>query len=544
MKPEHEEHRPLWQRAAWGAYIVLLLSISALRIVDTYPVLSHTYDEPAHLAAGMELLDRGTYTYEEQHPPLARVAAALGPYLLGARSHGEDNIFGEGKAILYASGDYLRTLSAARLGTLPFFLLLVAVTWIWAWLEFGAIHALISALLLVSLTTVLAHAGLATTDVPLAAGATAALFAFVLWLERPNGWRGAAFGAAVALAITTKFSALVFLPACFLSIVVLRWWCERRRWTPLRIARHSPVGLLAGAAAFGLIVWAAYGFSADLLQPYRKLWAGVQAVAEHNALGHPAFFWGEIRYDGWWLFFPVALLVKTPLPFLLLSGYGTIVLLREHRHEWRHLVPLLSAVAILLVAMPSRLDLGVRYVLPFYPMMTLVAGFGAAHLLALRSRAARAVSVALVIGEVVISTGAHPDYLPYFNVFAADKPERLLVDSDMDWGQDVNRVAAELRARGVRQVTAALQGDADLSQHGFPSYKDLDYHEPTGGWIVISVTQFAFGTSAPPFDGFRGLEAFEPVAMIGKTVLLYYIDPLGARDWRERNSAGPTSPSP
>jgi Dolichyl-phosphate-mannose-protein mannosyltransferase len=520
--------RPVWRRAVWGAYIILLLSISVFRIVDTYPVLSHTNDEPAHLAAGMELLDRGKYTYEQQHPPLARIAAAFGPYLLGARSQGEGDIFGEGLAILYASTDYERILSAARLGTLPFFLLLVAVTSIWAWLEFGAVHAAISALLLVSLPTILAHAGLATTDLPLTAGVTAALFAFVMWLERPNGWRGAAFGASVALAITAKFSALVFLPACFLSIVALRWWCERGRWTPRQLAAQNPVGLLTGVVGFGLIVWAVYGCPADLLQPYRNLWAGIQEVAQHNAAGHPSFFWGEVRDDGWWLFFPVALLLKTPLPFLLLSGYGTIVLLREHRHEWRHLVPLVSAAAILLVAMSSHLNLGVRYVLPFYPLMALVAGFGAVRLLAWRSLAVRAVLAVLLIGQIVASADAHPDYLPYFNVFAGRTPERLLVDSDMDWGQDVNRVAAELRARDISQVAAAIQGNADLSRHGFPPYTYLDHNQPTTGWIVISATQFAFGTGAPPFDGYRWLEAFEPVAMIGKTVRLYHVEPLGA----------------
>ncbi len=527
------------QRVTWGAYIILLLSISAFRIVDTYPALSHTYDEPAHLAAGIELLDRGTYTYEVQHPPLARIAVALGPYLLGARSHGEDDIFGEGKAILYSSGDYLRTLSAARLGVLPFFLLLVGVTWTWAWLEFGAIHAAISALLLVSVPTILAHAGLATTDLPLTAGVTAALFAFVLWLERPNGWRSAAVGAAVAVAITTKLSALVFLPVCFLSIVALRWWCERGRWTPLQVVKYNPEGLLAGVAAFFLIVWAAYGCSADQLQPYRQLWDGVQVVARHNTLGHPSFFWGEIRYEGWWLFFPVALLLKTPVPFLLLSSYGTIVLLRDHRHEWRHLVPLISAAAILLAAMSSHINLGVRYVLPFYSMMALTAGFGAVRLLMWRSLAARTVLVVLLMGQVAISAAAHPDYIPYFNFLAGREPERMLVDSDMDWGQDVNRVAAELRVRGVRHVAVALQGSADLSQHGFPSFNDLEYDEPTTGWIVISATQFAFGTSAPPFDGYRWLQAFEPVAMISKTARLYYIDPVA-----RRSEIAPDPPAP
>jgi hypothetical protein len=70
----------------------------------------------------MELLDRGAFTYEQQHPPLARLAVALGPYLLGARSHGASYITDEGLAILYTSGDYLQTLRAARLGVLPFFI--------------------------------------------------------------------------------------------------------------------------------------------------------------------------------------------------------------------------------------------------------------------------------------------------------------------------------------------------------------------------------------------------------------------------------------
>jgi hypothetical protein len=160
--------------------------------------------------------------------------------------------------------------------------------------------------------------------------------------------------------------------------------------------------------------------------------------------------------------------------------------------------------------------------------MALVAGFGAVRLLAWRSLAVRAVLAVLLIGQIVASADAHPDYLPYFNVFAGRTPERLLVDSDMDWGQDVNRVAAELRARDISQVAAAIQGNADLSRHGFPPYTYLDHNQPTTGWIVISATQFAFGTGAPPFDGYRWLEALEPVAMIGKTVRLYHVEPLGA----------------
>jgi hypothetical protein len=89
----------------------------------------------------------------------------------------------------------------------------------------------------------------------------------------------------------------------------------------------------------------------------------------------------------------------------------------------------------------------------------------------------------------------------------------------------VNRVATELRARGIGGVFAALQGNPDLSRHGFPAHGDLDWYQPATGWIVISHTQWAFGTNPPPYDGYAWLKAVDPVATIGKTVRLYYLDP-------------------
>src|SRR5438105_13698618 len=79
-------------RVGWVCYVFIIIALATVPIIGTYPEFSHTADEPAHIAAGMELLDRGTFTYEQQHPPLARLAVALGPYLLGARSHGASYI--------------------------------------------------------------------------------------------------------------------------------------------------------------------------------------------------------------------------------------------------------------------------------------------------------------------------------------------------------------------------------------------------------------------------------------------------------------------
>ena len=247
-------------------------------------------------------------------------------------------------------------------------------------------------------------------------------------------------------------------------------------------------------------------------------------VLEHNAKGHVSFFCGLASFSGKWLFFPTVLAVKTPLPFLCLFGIAAFVILRDHRQDWRYLAPLASAAALLGIAMLSHLNLGSRYLLPLYPLTAIIAGSGAAYLL--RTRAWGSVLVGgLLIGQVSASAGASPDYLAYFNPLAGAHPEKLLVDSDLDWGQDVNRVATELRARGIGRVFAALQGNADLSRHGFPAHGDLDWYQPATGWIVISLTQWAFGTNPPPYDGYAWLKAVDPVATIGKTVRLYYLYP-------------------
>src|SRR6266851_6791564 len=238
-----------WWRVGWVFYIFVILALGTLPIIGTYLVFSHTFDEPAHIAAGMELLDRGTFTYEQQHPPLARLAVAVGPYVLGARSHGASYLGDEGLAILYTSSEYLHTLSAARLGVLPFFLALVSFTWSGAHREFGTAAGAAAALILVTTPPLLAHAGLATTDVPVAAACVSALFAFVLWLEYPNAWRSAIVGAAAALAITAKLSAMAFLPVCFVAALALRWRSERGRWSPLSLVQNASSTLTAGVVA-------------------------------------------------------------------------------------------------------------------------------------------------------------------------------------------------------------------------------------------------------------------------------------------------------
>src|SRR5690242_13004853 len=212
--------------------VLALIVIATVRIVATYNVFSSVFDEPAHVACGMEWLDKGVYRWEPQHPPLARIAGALGPYLLGIRSQGTANVdyasmFNEGVAILYHDHRYDRNLAAARAGILPFFWVACLVVYWWGRRYFNEAVAVAAVFLFTFLEPVLAHAGLATTDMALTAFLGAAFLTGVIWIERPSAATGAMFGAAAGLAVASKFSALPYFPAAAALGLAFYWYSAR-----------------------------------------------------------------------------------------------------------------------------------------------------------------------------------------------------------------------------------------------------------------------------------------------------------------------------
>src|SRR5579884_2307179 len=204
------------------AILVLLVLIAAIRIAGTYRVLSQVDDEGYHIACGMEWLDKGTYTYEMQHPPLTRVVAALGPYLLGGHSYGLPHPVPEGNAILNAGGQYFRNLTAARIGNLIFLLIACAALAWWGWWKYGPLTGVLSVFLFTALPPILGHAGVATTDMGCTAAVIVGLALFVRWLDRPTRWGVLLLGAALGFAVLSKFSAPYFLAACIIPAIMLQ----------------------------------------------------------------------------------------------------------------------------------------------------------------------------------------------------------------------------------------------------------------------------------------------------------------------------------
>jgi hypothetical protein len=598
-------------RTAVRALILIILAASVLA-AGAWRVYSNTWDEPEHLAAGIELLDRGKYEYDTEHPPLARIFLAIGPWLAGAHSYGTPPPEGtpEGLHILYSKGAYWRDLTLARFGMLPFLALLLFSTWLWARRLLpseGA--ALLAVVLLVSVPPVLGHAALASLDVPAAATTLLALYYLQRWIVSST-WRDAAlFGLTAGVAVVTKFSGVPFLTIALAVLGIAHlavagrpapgasrgaWGSAWRsaRGSAWRSAWRTRLGGLALAALAALVpVWLVYGPRVSdptgvalrfnwavsyLLQQHglarafgvllshiwlprelKDLVNGIVAVEAHNDTGHLSFLLGEVRSTGWWYFYLVALVVKTPIPLLVAGPTGMVWLAEsgwKRRDSWA-LAPLVVVVAILVFASAvSHINIGIRHILIVYPFFAL----GSAYFTVRVWRWLRSLSVvpgagdqgadAIDLSAIVKQTPnyprkypinlpvigmaallaaliwqlsplwrAYPDYLPWFNEAVAH-PERVLVDSDLDWGQDLHRLTVRVAQLPIRHLNLAYRGTADPLREPLPPLHILAPHERVTGWVAVS----ELARSRNPSD-YAWLDAYHPVERVGKTIDLYYV---------------------
>lgn len=554
--------------------LALLILLTSGLAASTWRVYSNTWDEPEHLAAGIELLDRGRYEYDTEHPPIVRVLMALGPYLVGAHSFGTPPPDGvqEGVDILYTGGHYDLYLSLARLGTLPFLPVLLVTLWLWARrLTASEGEALLAVLLLATVPPVLGHAALATLDVAAAATVLLALYALQSWLESPH-WRNAAFfGITTGLAVGSKFSAIPFLVLGFVVLAGahgLLWWRRQQarrapdRPSPTETLNRRALGFALVLIAAAVPLFLAYGMrtSGGTTLPHRfdlavgfllqehgvshlagvllghvwlPFWAkgvieGVIAIKAHNDSGHLSFLLGQLRVTGWWYFYLVALAAKTPLPLLATGPIGMAVLAREGWHArdaWRLAPALLFLTVLVFSSCFSHINIGIRHVLVLYPFMAL----GGAHAVALAWRFLRKLTIrplaivgsAFLVGlvgwQVSGLWSAYPDYLPYFNE-AVTHPERVLVDSDLDWGQDLRRLEQRAAAIRIPKLNLAYRGTADLAREPLPPFVVMPPWKPVTGWVAIS----ALAKEHNP-KGYAWLDAYKPMERVGKAINLYYI---------------------
>jgi len=518
-----------------SALVALLLTlIATIRIAATYPVFSHTSDEPAHIACGMEWLSKGIYRYEAQHPPLTRVMAALGPYLDGARSTGNEDLMTEGVLILHGQkGEtYERRLALSRMGILPLFWVASFAVFLIGRRAIGPAGAVLSVFTFSMLPLVLAHSGLATTDMGATAFFAMSVFCLLALLQKPEMKRAIFLGVSLAGMILSKFSTLAFLPAALMVSAYLYWRRNRNSNAPAAAAlRAAAVPLLCSGCIAFLLVWAGYRFSfgpapyVPFRTPFPELFAGLKQVADHNSRGHLSYFLETRSMFGSWLYFPVLIAVKTPLAVLALAAVS-VRFWGGRSNGWPRWMTWTVMFGVLAVAMAANINIGLRHVLPLMPFLSVAAAAGGLALLEgpFRSRLARDGGIACLVLLASSSLLAHPDYLPYFNLLAGGHPEKIAVDSDLDWGQDIKRLGHRLRELGAKHVVYTPLIISELDLFGFPPRLAIDPVQPLPGYNAVSLTQLKLDRLYLPEDQ-PALqpwpERVAPTEVVGKTILLY-----------------------
>ncbi len=514
------------ERAIVAALLALHLGIVVWGVARN----SVMFDENFHLPAGIAIVARRDFSVSVAQPPLVKTACALAALAAGARvppAHAlpPNAEYAAGEDFQHANRDrYVRVFTAARLVVAALSGLLGLLVWRWARRLYGPHGAALALAAYAFSPEALAHAGVVGMDLATALGFTASLYAF--WrFARGGAWGWLACTAlALGLSLLTRFSAVQLAPA-FLALAALgaargRLRSPGRVWLGLALLPFTSLLMLNAGYLFqtSLAPLSSWHFRSDSFQSLARAWpalrlplpdpciAGFDYISSLQAQGAlRTFLLGRVSEHSHWYYMPFALLIKWPLGFLGLLGAraafdvwlgrgATRDRIARPRRAWHERFLLIPAAVLLIVAMFfAHLDVGIRYLLPIVPLLCVWIGGLLAH--PARVAAARraplrrwrrfALALALLMAAETLS--AAPYELSFFNRLAGAHPDRLINDSNVDWGQGLIALRDELRRRGIDHIQLVYHGTTDPALYG------IDYEAYLGGvpspdsdWLAVS----------------------------------------------------------
>jgi hypothetical protein len=252
--------------------------------------------------------------------------------------------------------------------------------------------------------------------------------------------------------------------------------------------------------------------------------AGLWYVLVHNKQGHPAFLMGEHSMGGWLQYFPVAFLIKTPVPLLLLIAL-TFLLYRKVNPKFTEALPrdifLLLPVAIVLgSAVMSRLNIGIRHILPIYPFLFVFVS--QIVLINWRTTVKYGAITALAVWYIVTTVAIAPDYVAYFNelIGGPRRGHHYLLDSNIDVGQDLKSLAAYLHSHNIDKIKISYFGNDSCDYRGIRC-EELSC-SPQAGLLAVSVNNLV-GLTPAQARCFTWLGGFTPIKEIGHSIFVYDI---------------------
>ena len=534
-------------RTAWSTPVMglaLLLLLFAARLTHSAGENSFTFDEPEYLGASLYLTRTGDYQFDGEllrhQPPLIYHLAKL-----PLSAFDLETVRTEPHAGHHLLRDPLVDPGRLRVvSRIPFVLIAcwgAVLCFFWAREVAGPIAGLFAAFLFSFSPSVLAHGPLVHSDMTVSVLFLQTLYAFWRWVQHPSAMGRVFCGISLGLAALAKLTAILLSGTLALLIVVML--ANRRPPGEGRLALGPDSPPLRAAWGFGvwlsihaiaiLVIWIGYGGSLVASPIEQGFFAGFPLPAylhslwfyeSANALGRPVFFLGDFSSEGWWYFFPVAFVLKEPLGLIALL-FVALVPMRVRHGGFEALVAVTFAVYLAVLMLHVRVPLGYRYALPLLPLLFVFIATRLTPLATGRSRVAMALVGLLLAAE---SLWIHPHYLAYFNVLSGGPTNgpNLMLDSNLDWGQDVTTLARELAADGNPPVWLALFAAEDPAAYGIRG-RVLEGCDPVGGMLAISANVrgglYAPGNPfASPEPGcYDWLDAFEPASRPGYSILLY-----------------------
>ncbi len=551
--------------------------------VSSYTRESATWDEPHHVATGV-LAWQGDHRIDPEHPPFLRLWAALPLTMMdGIKDQREmlDKIspedwisvgqFQYSHAFMYLMNDADALLYRARFMVVLLGVLLGCLLfgWLREWLGFWPAVAALT--LYCFEPNILANSAIVTTDLAVTCFIFGALYFLWRTTRRLSAGNMAGLTMFVVLAVVSKFSAIILAPiiVALLAIHVVRAgsWAGR---TTLPAKAGVAGGIVVWLALISwLAVWGIYGFRFEPsatagwfyhFQDDPSVVARTPGLArlvawsdQHHLLPNAfsqgflfgqakgqvrgSFLAGTTSGSGWWYYFPYAFAIKTPIAVLALLVAGLTVIGRAWRRFLDTAVFLvLPIVVYLAVAMAQNLNIGLRHILPVYPFVIAIGGAAIAWLLG-RSRRTIVAGVAVLVVLDAVEVGrTWPHTLSFFNSFVGGPANghRYLVDSNLDWGQDLKGLKVWMVGHGVDNINLAYFGSADPAYYGItdtplpgaPFFEsDRIGSARLPGYVAVSATILsgAYGTDAERrfYEPIRNLK---PVATIGYSINVYQID--------------------
>lgn len=536
--------RPVaWRRVAAYAWLLVMFGLMLSSAFQKSP----TFDEDNHLTRGLSFLRTGDPRLSLHHPPLVNSLAAI-PVALDPQAQipidsaawraGDWNTLSD--MVVWGRDEAADAMiNISRIPIMLLALILGALVFCWTNEMHGPSAALLALTLYVFDPNILAHARLNTTDLGVTLFVFVAGYAVWRWQRRPPRLRSTLLtGFLIGLALGSKYLTLIFV--LFFGLLMLiehQTAAGKKRWL---WHRFGWLALMGGVSVLTLGVL--YGFSRDAPWPgWTTRWPlglylrGAVNAGGRASLGRASFLLGQSS-NGFWYYFPIAFLVKTPIPTLLLFAGAGIITLRERSFP-REALLLLPCLGYLLALMLSSLNIGYRHLLPVLPFLFCYAGKTVVWLHTappLRRVLVGLVPAWLIVASLVI----WPHYLAYFNEAAGGPGNgyKILVDSNIDWGQDLLGLKQYLDREGITHIKLSYFGptrpdylgiDFDPLP-GLPPQSDLWYNlpfnpkNPEPGIYAISVSnlQELFFVEKRAYSWFR---AREPDATIGYSIHVYQV---------------------